>query len=101
MEIESSSKPKKEKIRRNQYYLLKKAGVKYPKIFENPKSINKPAIVKVMEKDRKLERAFFTVTSYADYKEKSEEKIKKGHNCQKGFRKSKHRGIGHWNIPEF
>jgi 5-formaminoimidazole-4-carboxamide-1-(beta)-D-ribofuranosyl 5'-monophosphate synthetase len=64
--------------KRNQYYLLKKAGVKYPKIFENPKSINKPAIVKVMEKNRKLERAFFTVTSYTDYKEKSEEKIKKG-----------------------
>ena len=41
--------------KRNQYYLLKKAGVKFPKIFENPKSINKPAIVKVMEKDRKLE----------------------------------------------
>ena len=39
--------------KRNQYYLLKKAGVKYPKIFENPKSINKPAIVKVMEKNRK------------------------------------------------
>ena len=62
--------------KKNQYYLLKKAGIKYPKIFQNPKSINKPAIVKVMEKNRKLERAFFTVTSYADYKAKAEEKIR-------------------------
>jgi 5-formaminoimidazole-4-carboxamide-1-(beta)-D-ribofuranosyl 5'-monophosphate synthetase len=74
--------------KKNQYYLLKKAGVKYPKIFGNPKSINKPAIVKVMEKNRKLERAFFTVTSYADYKEKSEEKIKKGIIARKDLEKA-------------
>jgi 5-formaminoimidazole-4-carboxamide-1-(beta)-D-ribofuranosyl 5'-monophosphate synthetase len=74
--------------KKNQYYLLKKAGVKYPRIFENPKSINKPAIVKVMEKNRKLERAFFTVTSYADYKEKSEEKIKKGIIARKDLEKA-------------
>ena len=36
--------------KKNQYYLLKKAGIKYPKIFKNPKLINKPAIVKVQEK---------------------------------------------------
>ena len=64
--------------KKNQYYLLQKAGIKYPKLFKNPKNINKPSIVKVMEKTRKLERAFFTVTSYADYKEKSEAKIKQG-----------------------
>jgi len=64
--------------KKNQYYLLKKAGIKYPKIFKNPKDINKPAIVKVQEKKRKLERAFFTVTSFSDYKEKSKSKIKQG-----------------------
>ena len=74
--------------KRNQYYLLKKAGIKYPKIFESPKSINKPAIVKVMEKNRSLERAFFTVTSYADYKAKSEEKIKKGIIAKKDLEKA-------------
>ena len=58
--------------KKNQYYLLKKAGIKYPKIFKNPKLINKPAIVKVQEKNRKLERAFFTVSSYSDFKKKSE-----------------------------
>ena len=74
--------------KKNQYYLLKKARIKYPKIFENPKSINKPAIVKVMEKNRKLERAFFTVTSYADYKTKSEEKIRRGIIAKKDLEKA-------------
>ena len=39
--------------KKNQYYLLKKARIKYPKIFHNPKNINKPSIVKVQEKNRK------------------------------------------------
>ena len=64
--------------KKNQYYLLKKARIKYPKIFKNPRDINKPAIVKVQEKKRKLERAFFTVSSFSDYKKKSESKIKEG-----------------------
>jgi 5-formaminoimidazole-4-carboxamide-1-(beta)-D-ribofuranosyl 5'-monophosphate synthetase len=64
--------------KKNQYYLLEKSNVRYPKLFKNPKDIDRPAIVKVQEKGRKLERAFFTVSSYADYKIKSEERIKKG-----------------------
>ena len=64
--------------KKNQYYLLEKANIKHPKIFKNPKDINKPAIVKVQEKKRKLERAFFTVSSFSDYKKKSEKKIKQG-----------------------
>ena len=64
--------------RKNQYYLLEKAKIKHPKLFKDPKKINRPSIVKVQEKKRKLERAFFTVSSYSDYKKKSEEKIKRG-----------------------
>ncbi len=64
--------------KKNQYYLLEKARIKHPKLFKNPKKINRPAIVKVQEKNRKLERAFFTVYSYSDYKKKSDEKIKQG-----------------------
>ena len=74
--------------KKNQYYLLKKAGIKYPKIFKNPKTINKPAIVKVQEKNRKLERAFFTVSSYSDFKKKSEEKIKNGIISRKDLNES-------------
>ena len=64
--------------KKNQYYLLRKAGLKHPKIFKNPKDINRPSIVKLQEKKRKLERAFFTVSSFSDYKKKSEEKIRQG-----------------------
>ena len=64
--------------RKNQYYLLEKARIKHPKLFKTPKAINKPSIIKVQEKNRKLERAFFIVTSYSDYTKKSSEKIKQG-----------------------
>ena len=74
--------------KKNQYYLLQKAKIKYPRLFKNPKDINKPSIVKVQEKSRKLERAFFTVTSYSDYKEKSEAKIKQGLISKKDLEKA-------------
>ncbi len=64
--------------RKNQYYLLEKARIKHPKLFKSPKDIDRPAIVKVQEKSRKLERAFFNVSSYSDYKDKTETKIKHG-----------------------
>jgi 5-formaminoimidazole-4-carboxamide-1-(beta)-D-ribofuranosyl 5'-monophosphate synthetase len=74
--------------KRNQYYLLEKARIKYPKLFKNPKNINKPCIVKVQEKKRPLERAFFTVSSYKDYVEKSETKIKQGLISRKDLEKA-------------
>ena len=64
--------------RKNQYYLLEKARIKHPKLFKSPKDIDRPVIVKVQEKSRKLERAFFNVSSYSDYKDKTETKIKHG-----------------------
>ena len=75
-------------VKRNQYYLLEKAKIKFPKLFKDPKSINKPCIVKVQEMKRPLERAFFTVSSYKDYKEKSESKIKQGLISRKDLEKS-------------
>ncbi len=63
---------------RNQYYLLEKAGIRLPRLFKNPKEIDRPCMVKVQEKNRPLERAFFTVSSYKDYTVKSEAKIKQG-----------------------
>jgi len=74
--------------KKNQYYLLEKARIKHPRLFKNPKNINTPSIVKVQEKNRKLERAFFTVTSYSDYKKKSDEKIKQGLISKKDLQNS-------------
>jgi len=63
---------------RNQYYLLEKAGVRYPKLYRKPSDIDGPAMIKVQEARRKLERAFFIVSSYEDYKKKSKQKIEQG-----------------------
>ncbi len=63
---------------RNQYYLLEKAGIRHPKIYRKPSDIDGPAMVKVQEAKRKLERAFFIVTSFEDYKKKSQQKIEEG-----------------------
>lgn len=63
---------------RNQYYLLEKAGVRHPKIYRKPSDIDGPAMIKVQEAKRKLERAFFIVSSYEDYKKKSKQKIEQG-----------------------
>ncbi len=64
-------------IARNQYYLLEKADIKHPRILK-PSEIDGPAIVKVQEAKRKLERAFFIVNSYEDYIKRSEAKIDAG-----------------------
>jgi 5-formaminoimidazole-4-carboxamide-1-(beta)-D-ribofuranosyl 5'-monophosphate synthetase len=63
---------------RNQYYLLEKAGVRHPKIYRKASDIDGLAMVKVQEAKRKLERAFFIVSSYEDYKKKSKLKIEQG-----------------------
>ncbi len=63
---------------RNQYYLLEKAGVRHPKIYRKASDIDGPAMIKVQEAKRKLERAFFIVLSYEDYKKKSKQKIEQG-----------------------
>ena len=60
-------------VPKNQYYLLKKAGIRCPQLFKSPHDIDRLAIVKVNEAIRGYERAFFFASSYADYKKKSEQ----------------------------
>jgi 5-formaminoimidazole-4-carboxamide-1-(beta)-D-ribofuranosyl 5'-monophosphate synthetase len=64
-------------VPKNQYYLLDKAGIRFPKIFKSPKDIDRLVIVKVSEAIRGYERAFFYATSYDDYRKKSEELLAK------------------------
>jgi 5-formaminoimidazole-4-carboxamide-1-(beta)-D-ribofuranosyl 5'-monophosphate synthetase len=70
---------------RNQYYLIEKAGLRHPKIYRKPSDIAGPAMVKVQEAKRKLERAFFIVTSYEDYKKKARQKIEQGVVTKQGL----------------
>jgi len=71
-------KAEERNLPKNQYYLLEKAGIAHPKIYSNPEDIKGPALVKIQEAKRKLERAFFIVTSFDDYKKKSKDRIDKG-----------------------
>jgi len=64
-------------IKPNQYDLLEAAKIRYPLQFKNPKDIDRLCIVKVLEKERGFERAFFVVDSYADYEQAIAEKLKK------------------------
>jgi len=61
---------------KNQYFLLEQAKIVHPKIYKNYSEINGLAIVKIQEGRRKLERAFFVVSSEKDYLEKSQNKIR-------------------------
>ncbi len=63
---------------RNQLWLLQKAGIRLPRAFKSPKEIDRLVIVKVPEKERTIERAFFYASSPEEYEKKSEERIHKG-----------------------
>ena len=58
-------------VPKNQYYLLEKAGIRFPKIFKSPKDIDRLVIVKVNEAIRGYERAFFYASNYLDYQKKA------------------------------
>ena len=60
---------------RNQYWLLEESGIKTPKCFSNPDEIDRLAIVKVQQKKKPLERAFFYAASAEEYHKKAEELI--------------------------
>lgn len=63
---------------RGQYYLLDKAGVRYPKEFKSPEEIDRLVVVKVQQAKNPLERAFFYASSPEDYYKQAEELIKAG-----------------------
>ena len=65
-------------VEKNQYYLLEKANIRYPKLFNKPEDIDRLVIVKVMESTRKIERAFFTASSFKEFNEKAEKRIAQG-----------------------
>jgi 5-formaminoimidazole-4-carboxamide-1-(beta)-D-ribofuranosyl 5'-monophosphate synthetase len=71
-------KAEERRVPRNQYHLLREANLMLPRVYESPEEIDGPSIVKVQEAKRNIERAFFIVTSYSDFKEKSSSKIKSG-----------------------
>jgi 5-formaminoimidazole-4-carboxamide-1-(beta)-D-ribofuranosyl 5'-monophosphate synthetase len=75
-------------VPKNQYYLLNKAGIRYPKIYKKPQDIDRLVIVKVSEAIRGYERAFFYATSFKDYKKKAEDMLKRKIITKKALEKS-------------
>jgi 5-formaminoimidazole-4-carboxamide-1-(beta)-D-ribofuranosyl 5'-monophosphate synthetase len=63
---------------KNQLYLLQKSGIKTPKTFASPKDIDRLAIVKVAEKERAIERAFFYPKDPDEFKKMAKDRIAKG-----------------------
>jgi len=63
---------------KNYYWLLEKAGLPFPEKIEDAKNIDELCIVKLHHAVKKLERGFFTCSSYKEYIEKSENLIKQG-----------------------
>ncbi|MCR4324531.1 MAG: DUF1297 domain-containing protein [Candidatus Curtissbacteria bacterium] len=63
---------------RNQYDILKTAVIRFPKIYQNPQEIDRLVIVKVPEKQRGFERAFFLANSPTSYQQRARILIKEG-----------------------
>jgi len=72
----------------NQYDLIVRAGLNLPKIFGSPEEIDRLAIIKVPEKTRSIERAFFYASSPEEFKKRSENRIKKGIIDRKDLKES-------------
>lgn len=61
--------------RPNQYDLLAEAKIRFPIQFSDPKKIDRLCLVKVSEKERTFERAFFLAKNYQEYQDVSQQMI--------------------------
>ncbi len=74
--------------RPNQYDLLDEAGIRYPKHFNDPKKIDRLCLVKVSEKQRNFERAFFLAKNYQEFEDKSKLMLKNGQITEDALEKA-------------
>ena len=65
-------------VKPNQYDLLDKAEIRYPKQFKNPQEIDRIVLVKVQEKERGYERANFVAKDSKEFGKKAKEKMERG-----------------------
>lgn len=75
-------------VAKNQYYLMEKAGVRHPKIFKDPRQIDRLVLVKASEAIRSYERAFFLAADFKDYQNKALQLIKEKVITEKGLKMS-------------
>ena len=65
-------------VEKNQYELMRKAGIRFPRQIPSPEKIDRLAIVKAKEAKRSYERAFFMAASPEEYDRKSKQLIAEG-----------------------
>ena len=75
-------------IPKNQLWLLKEAGIQIPQAFKSPKDIDRPTIIKVPEKGRTIERAFFYASTPEEYEREAKKRINKGIITQEALQES-------------
>lgn len=82
VKLEERDQPK------NQYWLLKEAGIRIPKIFKSYKEIDRLAIVKVNEATRGYERAFFLASTPEQCLETAKKMVKEDKITMEAFEKA-------------
>ena len=70
----------------NQYALMQKAGIRHPLQFDSPDQIDRLVMVKAPHAKISFERAFFLVSSPAEYREVSARLIKDGMLTEQGLK---------------
>lgn len=75
---ERTSKP-------NQYDLLEKANIKYPKIFKKPSEIDRLVIVKAQQKNVSFERGFFFASSPEEFEIEAKRRVDYGLISKEGL----------------
>jgi 5-formaminoimidazole-4-carboxamide-1-(beta)-D-ribofuranosyl 5'-monophosphate synthetase len=76
-------------IEKDYYWLLEKAGLPYPEKIEKPEDIDCLVMVKLPHAIKKLERGFFTASSYEEFKKKSEAFLKQRVITQEALAKAR------------
>ncbi len=70
----------------NQYTLMQRAGIRYPRQFDSPDQIDRLVMVKAPHAKVSFERAFFLVSSPQEYRETSARLIEQGMLTQAGLK---------------
>lgn len=70
----------------NQYALMERAGIRYPRQFASPDAIDRLVMVKAPHAKISFERAFFLVSSAAEYRAVAEKLIRDGMLTEAGLR---------------
>jgi 5-formaminoimidazole-4-carboxamide-1-(beta)-D-ribofuranosyl 5'-monophosphate synthetase len=73
---------------RNQYYLMEKGGIPYPRLYKSPEEIDRLVLVKAPEAQRKYERAFFFASSPDEFYKNSKRMLRDGKITEEGLKKA-------------